>query len=385
MIIIDKPYISEELKNYLDMSQIPVLKSWISEKENKGHFFNLIPEKDFAKLYKENARIYTLSENSLDWIHKNIENSSLLSCIDIMKDKFIFREKIRNLYPDFYFEKIDIDDLDNLKIKTSDYPLILKPVVGFFSAGVYALMDEHCLKIAIEDIKKTYGNWKSIFPASVVGEKEFILEQYITGREYAVDAYFDENGRGVVLDILVHEFASESDVRDTLYYTSKDILEEYVPIFEAYLNNINTVLGVKNFPFHMEVRINQANEIMPIEFNPLRFAGWCTTDITKFAFGFYTYDYYFNNIRPNWDELLKGKEGKKYTLILLNKPEDYAKGEIFDFEMLEKDFVKILCLRKLDYSKQENPFGFLFTETLNENINELTRIMNSDLREYIVK
>ena len=365
MIILDKPYISEELKNYLDVSKIPVLKSSISISENEGYSFNLINDTDFAKLYNTNARLYTLSENSLDWVNKNIDNKSLRSYINIMKDKFAFREKISALYPEFYFKKVCIEDLDKLEIDRSKFPLILKPVVGFFSAGVYTLMNEQDLRRAIDDIKESYGKWKSIFPVSVVGENEFILEQYITGDEYAVDAYFDEKGQAVVLNILAHDFLSESDVSDTLYYTSKEVIEKYVSVFEDYLNNINTVLGVRNFPFHVEVRINDANEIVPIEFNPLRFAGWCTTDMTYFAFDFFTYDYYFNNKRPNWEELLKGKDNKKYTLILLYKPSSYSSGNIFDFETLKKDFTKVLRLRELDYTKSENPFGFLFVETAN--------------------
>lgn len=385
MIIIDKPYISKELKDYLDISQIPVLKSPISISENDGHSFNLVDDNEFVNLYGENSRLYTLSENSLDWINKNINDESLLSCINIMKDKFLFREKISSLYPNFYFKKVCMEDLDKLDIAKSEYPLILKPVVGFFSAGVYALNNEEDFKNAIHDIKTTYSKWKSIFPASVVGENEFILEQYITGDEYAVDAYFDEKGKAVVLNIMAHEFSSSTDVSDTLYYTSKEILEKYVSVFENYLNNINTVLGVKNIPFHVEMRINENNEIAPIEFNPLRFAGWCTTDITYFAFGYFTYDYYLNNKRPDWNKLLKDKDDKKYALILLNKPSSYVVGNVFEYEALKKDFTKVLCLRELDYTKVENPFGFLFTETPYSNLDELTRITNSDLTQYIKK
>ena len=35
--------------------------------------------------------------------------------------------------------------------------------------------------------------------------------------------------------------------------------------------------GLKNFPLHTEVRVNEKGEIIPIEVNPMRFGGWCTT------------------------------------------------------------------------------------------------------------
>ncbi len=384
MIIIDKPYISKELKEYLNASQLPVLKSDISIKENAGYSLNLVDESSFAELYSENTRLYTLSENSIDWIKNNIKDENLIKCIDTMKDKFKFREKISSLYPSFYFKKASIDELEQLKINQSEFPLVLKPVVGFFSAGVYLLKDDSDFKNAVEDIKKTYGQWKEVFPASVIGENEFILEQYIEGEEYAIDAYYDENGKAVVLNILAHEFLSSADVKDVLYYTSKELLLKYTNKIENYLSELNTIFNIKNFPFHVELRIDENNEIAPIEFNPLRFAGWSTTDITKFAFDFHTYDYFLNNKRPDWQKLLKGKDDKQYNLIVLTKPESYSEGDVLNFKMLKNEFSTVLCLRELDYARQENPFGFIFTETKGADLEEITKIITPDLSRYIM-
>lgn len=62
-----------------------------------------------------------------------------------------------------------------------------------------------------------------------MGNAVFILEQYITGEEYALDAYYDENGRAVLLNIMKHDFACSSDVSDRLYYTGKEIIEKTSP------------------------------------------------------------------------------------------------------------------------------------------------------------
>lgn len=37
-------------------------------------------------------------------------------------------------------------------------------------------------------------------------------------------------------------------------------------------------MRVTNFPVHVEIRVKE-DKICPIEFNPMRFAGLCTTDI----------------------------------------------------------------------------------------------------------
>ena len=134
-------------------------------------------------------------------------------------------------------------------------------------------------------------------------------------------------------------------------------------------------------PAHVEIRVEN-ERIIPIEFNPMRFAGWCTTDLIEFAFGFKTYDYFLRNQIPDWKTLLKGKENKLYTLIILNKPKGYESIQNFDYEALCKRFRKVLCLRKLDYN-QFPVFGFLFTETESNCRQELDDMMKSDLSEFI--
>ncbi len=383
MIILDKPYVSKEIKAYLDKSQTPVLKTELALAENNGHNFNLLESEKFAQLFTKNSRLYTLSENSIAWIKDNIDNKALIEAIELMKDKYLFREKVSSLYPHFFFKRLSLDKLESTKIEEKQFPLILKPIVGFFSANVYVLNNKDDYAQAVKNIKENLGHWQKLYPSSVIGENEFILEEYIDGDEYAVDAYFDEEGRAVVLNILRHEFTAQEDVSDRLYYTSKEIIEEKLALFESYLNKVNEILQIKNFPFHVEIRINTKDEIVPIEFNPLRFAGWNCTDISLFAFGFHTYDYYLNNIAPNWNKLLQGKDNILYSLIILTKPASYTKEMIFDFDLFKKDLSNILCLRELDYTKDENPFAFVFAQTPLSSKEELDKIARSDLTEYL--
>jgi hypothetical protein len=122
--------------------------------------------------------------------------------------------------------------------------------------------------------------------------------------------------------------------------------------------------------------------IVPIEFNPMRFAGWCTTDLVEFAFGLNTVDYFLKGKRPDWSVLLSGKENKIYSMIVLNKPEGCGAVHAFDYDTLCGRFNKVLRLRKLDYDKYPT-FGFLFTETDAEDRQELDTIIGSDLTEFM--
>jgi len=178
-----------------------------------------------------------------------------------------------------------------------------------------------------------------------------------------------------------HDFSSIADVSDRLYYTGKEIIEDKLEQFTDFLSKANKNINARNFPLHAEVRVKDGR-IVPIEFNPMRFAGWCTTDLVYFAFGFKTYDYYFKNEKPDWHAILRGKENKLYTLIVLDKPNNLQSEYDFDYDRLCAIFKKVLCIRKLDY-KEHPVFGFLFTETDSNDRSELDHMIKSDLKEFL--
>ena len=380
MVILEKPFVSTELRDYLEASQVPVLKNSVAIESAKTHKLNLIGDEDARERLASGERVYTTSENALDWIYANTEKSALTATIDAMKNKAEMRRLLQSAYPSFFFEEIDAEKLREVNFERLPCPVVLKPSVGFFSVGVYTIQTREDWNHALEDIEKTSSAWKKLYPESVLGNGKFVIEKYISGEEYAVDVYFDDNGDAVILNILKHDFSSINDVSDRLYYTSKVIILEQLGPLTAFFNRINAVLGAKNFPTHVELRIDDDGTICPIEFNPMRFAGWCCTDVGFFAYGLRTYDYFLNNRKPDWNKLLEGKDGKLYTMCVLNKPVPCPPIREFDYEALCKKFESVCCLRKFDY-RENTIFGFLFTETRNPD--ELKFIVNSDLTEFI--
>ncbi len=99
---------------------------------------------------------------------------------------------------------------------------------------------------------------------------------------------------------LKHEFSSAADVRDRLYLTSKEIIEGNLVRFQGFLDRISELVLLKNLPIHVEVRVAKSGEIFPIEFNPMRFAGWCTTDLAYYAYGINVYECFWQQREPDW-------------------------------------------------------------------------------------
>ncbi len=149
---------------------------------------------------------------------------------------------------------------------------------------------------------------------------------------------------------------------------------------------IGTLAKIKNFPLHVELRRNKDGVLLPIEINPMRFGGWCTTaDLTYRAYGFNPYLYYYNQKKPDWEEILTDKKDELYSIVVLDNSTGISTNRIksFDYEKLLSKFEEVLEFRMIDFHKYP-VFGFLFTKTKKENIEELHYMLSSDLKEFIV-
>jgi hypothetical protein len=387
MIILDGPYISDFLLNTLQHNKIPVIHNEVAQEYAAGRDLNLLAKSQAIAQFNGNGYplLYTNSENSIGWIENHLEHTHLPGQIKLFKNKVLFRYLLCDLYPGYFYKSVPVDSIDEVDISTFPLPFIIKPAVGFFSLGVYKIENVDDWQSTVGKIKKEIELIKDLYPPEVLHTGEFIVEECIEGDEFAIDCYFNQSGKLVILNIMKHIFASGTDVNDRVYITSKEIIEKYQPPLTAFLMEIGKRAGLSNFPAHVEVRIAENGTIAPIEVNPLRFGGWCSTpDLAWYAFRINVYEYLFNQIEPNWETILKGKEGLIYSNIVLNNSTGIEGKNIraFNYEKLLSAFERPLELRKADFGKFPL-FGFLFCETKQENMHELERILMSDLKEYV--
>lgn len=130
------------------------------------------------------------------------------------------------------------------------YPLILKPVGGAASAGVHKVDDEVALLALLE--------------GSAADDYE--LEEFIDGTIYHVDGFADDQSRipfqvvsRYINDCLSYEadgaplgsvVVQRSDLRDRI---------------EEFARTCVSALGMKSLPFHLEVFVTQAEELVFLE------------------------------------------------------------------------------------------------------------------------
>lgn len=387
MFFLDKPYISDFLKTTLKENSIPIVGTKILNELNLPAGLNILSEKDAIELAKKSndLSIYCTSENSIGWIAKNLDFSEIPKKIELFKDKVKFRKLIQPMFPNFYFKAVKFEELDNVDYADLPSEFIIKPSVGFMSMGVYKVTCKKQWSNAKISITKEVKNTSGLYPLEVVNANEFIIEECIEGDEYAIDVYFDTFGEPIILSILEHIFFSDSDVGDRIYSTSKDIIQNNLEQFTTFMQEIGKLAQIKNFSVHVELRRNAKGILLPIEVNPMRFGGWCTTaDLTYKAYGFNPYLYYYNQQKPDWKEILADKSDELYSIVVLDNSTGISTDKVksFDYEKLVSKFEEVLEIRKIDFYKYP-VFGFLFTKTKKDNMKELEYILSSNLKEFI--
>ncbi|WP_324824615.1 ATP-grasp domain-containing protein [Sinanaerobacter sp. ZZT-01] len=385
MLILDKPYASDFLKKTAEDRKIPILDNGGICNLVQNQNLNLLSENDFFCMAKEQnpLKLYCNSENSINKISENLLDTKIPGYIHFCKDKIKFREKIKPLYPDFYFREVAFEDIKSLDVTCLKKPFIIKPAVGFFSIGVYKVESDKDWEKVVDCLIRDVQSAEGLYPNEVMDSSKFIIEECIDGEEFAIDAYYDAKGMPVILDILKHPFSSSTDVSDRVYYTSKEIILTYLKTFENILKNIGDLAEFQNFPVHVEVRIDQNQTVLPIEFNPMRFAGWCVTDIAYFAYGINVYEYFFADKKPDWEKILNKKDERVYSLVLVDVPKRLQGKSIksFDYKGVSSKFRKVLEMREIDF--HEYPvFAFLYIET-KADLMELKEALNMDFSEFI--
>lgn len=394
MFLLEDPYVSEFLKKTVEDSGAPVLDNAVARRVFSGSDMPLVETQEFARLVRQDgARLYSNSENCIHWIEEQLQGTTLPERIALLKDKARFRDLLQDMYPDFHYQEVRLDELNSVDPSTFSKPFVIKPAVGFFSLGVHKVHSDADWPDIVERIAGEVRTVRDMYPAQVLDLSRFIIEECIEGEEYAVDAYYDADGRPVILNIFTHLFASADDVSDRVYYTSAAMIRAWEEKFSTLLAEVGRRAGLKNFPVHAELRVDTRTGTCPgtaapcaafIEINPMRFAGWCCTDLAHFAYDLNPYMYYLEQRRPDWDAILAGREGKVWSLVVADIHPDVDRMAIasVDYEAFSAAFAKPLELRPVDW-KRYSAFAFLFAETPEADISELEAILSADLRCYL--
>ena len=368
MFILEAPYASDLTLEWLEDSQHPVLGNGFARMlADSGCKLNLVGDEEAVQRANGGERVYSSSENGLAWVLEHVQDDNLRRCIHLCKDKAETRRVLAHVDAAHFFRECTMDQLLSMDTSALSFPLVVKPAVGFVSFGVHVIRDADAWDDVICQLK-TEMERGSVHPQSVVGTGRFVLEGYLSGQEYAVDVYFDAQGEPVILNVLQHDFRDSSDTSDHLYFTGMRIIGQAEPHLRAWFERANEMFGFHDFCAHVELRVSHASDQDPldamadgsnihvIELNPLRFAGLCGTDIGYYAFGIRTYEYYLNDIKPDWDDVFGGlRPDEVAAMSVLDAPTGWREGCSIDYDAIERGVTADGALDNVFELRKMNP------------------------------
>jgi hypothetical protein len=312
---------------------------------------NLLEIKDVInKQFRDRDKICINSEACLEVVYSQMEEGQTKAAIDLLKNKFAFRTATATFFPELHFYKTSLADLKTIEKKS-----VIKPIKGFFSAGVRVLEATDDLESIKQEISGEMSRLTKYFSEAVLSSEEWLVEEFIEGEEIAIDMYFAADGTPVILNITHHPMPTDTHYLNTIYWTSEKLFNTWKLPLERFFNFLNSeVLKVTNFPIHAEFRIKNG-QLIPIELNPLRFGGFGLADLAYYGLGFNPYEMFFKGEVPDWDIIWKKHKGQRYCWVLgyngkAINPELHTPNHdhFIDFCGLDS----LLHYRPIDYKKQ---------------------------------
>ena len=153
--------------------------------------------------------------------------------------------------------------------------------------------------------------------------------------------------------------------------------------FGLLLREIGKLKNIRNFPMHVELRVTSDEKFIPIEINPMRFAAWCATDVAKYAWGINVYECFFEQKRPDWNNILSeaGKDVFYYSMAEIPKNINRKKVEGFQYERFLSYFSNVLEVRRIDPS--QNPIAaVVFGSTMKKD--EVLKILALNMKDFVI-
>jgi len=387
LFILEEPYVSDLLAATAAELGLPILDTPTARRRMAGTYATpLSSSAEFARAAaRPGARLYTNSENALAWVAGRLGDTPHPRRAGLLKDKLAFRDLLADLYPDYRYIGLAASELRDFDPSRLRAPFVVKPAVGFFSLGVRIVEKAGDWPGVVAGLERERRTLSGMYPGQVLGLDTFVAEEVIAGEEFALDAYYDGAGTPVLVNVYAHLFASATDVSDRVYVTNAETVSRLGPPALEFLAELGRRADLADFPVHAELRIDDAGRVAPIEVNPLRFGGWCATDLAHFAYGLNPYRCYLLGERPDWPRIAAETAGRTTALVVADLPTsvDLAAIASVDYDRFAERFRRVLELRRVDFNRYP-VFAFTFVEVPGDDFSELTAVLGADLRDYLL-
>lgn len=327
--------------------------------------------------FSQDDKVCVLSETSLNLVKSRLKDVAQMKALELLKDKFECRKILKEIYPDYFFQQVNLKEISTAKV---DRRCVIKPQKGFFGTAVLEIDAQSDMQQIQQQMHDEVSKNTKLFSEDVITTQSFIIEQFIEGEEYAVDMFYDENGEPVIVNLYHHPMPKHSEYLQMLYYTSKEVFDDIYEKSITFFTALNKKLEVKNMALHAEFRLKE-NAYLPIEINPMRYGGMALGTMVYHCLGVNPYATFANSSTIDWSAIWASPEHKDavyaYMIAYNGKTVDVTLRKP-NIDKFTAEFTKVLKSNIYPYQNQLT-FG---TFVLKETKEHLNHILQLDFDDY---
>ncbi len=314
------------------------------------------------------------TEGVIDSVNKKTVSEHKLKATTLLKDKVLFRKTISNIFPEYQFRSVKVSDLSSLKISNK---MVVKPRKGFFGTGIRFVDENSDLEKIQNEIAAEVTRNLKVFANSdaILSSDELLVEDYIGGSEYAVDMFYDEEGKPQLLNVYEHPAPENKAYIHALYCSSRKIYDKIAPNAIRIFTDLNKTLNIKNYIIHAEFKLD-VDKFIPIEMNPMRLGGMGLGNMCFYALGVNPYAYLIEGRAPDWQTIWNKEENRDAVynfLIAYNGTKVDLSKKKPNINKLKQDLGEVLNETHFDYQKNL-VFGIFTSKETEENMEKLKSI-----------
>jgi hypothetical protein len=329
--------------------------------------------------FTKTDKVCITSESSIDVVISRMADVERKRAIEVLKDKFAFRKILTDIYPNYQYKHIDIAAIKGLSITKK---AVIKPLKGCFGTAVRVIDTHTNVHQLFDELKADLDKNGAVFSDTVLSKNDFIIEDFISGEEYAVDMFYDDKGKPHIINIYHHPMPREEAYLHVVYCTSKDIFNRIYDKAVTFFTALNKILNVTNFLIHSEFRLHEG-VLMPIEMNPMRFGGMGLGNMVYHGLGINPYTCFAQNKSPNWAKIWAKNPTDTYAFFIAYNGKSIDKNRFKpNIEQLKKEFTILLLDKIFDY-KTQLAFGIFYIKETENNLKKLLNIEFDDFFELI--
>ncbi len=324
--------------------------------------------------FEPDDKVAITTEAAMDEVLGRIDDDRRRA-VGILKDKVAFRDVLRPMFPDLEFNSVATDQLTTLTLDP-ERTYVLKPALGVFGAGVRTVRGDVDLASLQDEMVAEMRRNAAVLSATALSADRLIVEQYIEGDEYAVDAFFDSSGTPVITGAYHHPMPVNPSYLHMIYRTGADVFERVESQARQFFEGLNEVLQITNLAVHSEFRLD-GDTLVPIEINSMRFGGMGLGNMAYHTLGIDPYEHFIDDTTPDWSVLAHDPRSIVFFIAYNGATVD-VRSHRPDWSALRARFTDIVLEVPFDHRTQL-AFGVLYAREPADRVEQLLALEFDDL------